>query len=242
MPGGGGEFGGFDPRAAEKKAQEERVAAYEAWRRHGARKGIWTTQVAFRQMAAGQWIPVKSSNVSAIKWSPMDPSYTPSRPKEQAVDVFADSRLQLDTWKPYAYAERGHGSPTVRVRGVDVDARDTGRLRSMMTPREWVKFQQRMLGPVARRGVDTPVNSSWVRKLAPTAKGKKITEETAGILYVRYHDGRVYMYPAMALSEALDMYQSPSKGRHVWEALRWSGRPYQQISGPAVQYRMGEGH
>ena len=133
------------------------------------------------------------------------------------------------------------GTPTVNIRGQMVDVRNTSRIRSLLTVDEWNEYQNRMLSPVASRAPHVPVQTGGLRAIAPTARGKRITVGTVGILFVRFHDSRVYMYPSMTMGDALDFYQAPSKGREVWMALRWAGRPYQQISGPPVKYRMGEG-
>lgn len=242
-------FGALDPRVAEEQAQAKRVAAYEQWQRQGARRGIWTNYVAFVQIASGQWIPVHSSNVSAFRWTPIDRSYQNATltPTEE---LLAERRLAVSgphanpmiaAASHIADVGPGHGTPSVNIRGQYVDVRDTSRIRSLLTPAEWRQFQNRMLEPVPSRAPNVPVQTGGLRKIAPTARGKKITADTMGIFFIRFHDSRVYMYPSTSMSEALDFYQAPSKGKETWVKFRWAGKPYQQISGPAVKYRMGQG-
>ncbi len=243
-------FGQLTQRTASEGAQQKRVASYEEWRRQGARRGIWTNYIAFVQIASGQWIPVHSSNVSAFRWTPIDRNYqgVPLTPTE---DILAERRLaiqgpqasnpQLAAFGQIADVGPGHGTPTVNIRGQMVDVRNTSRIRSLLTPAEFLQYQNRMLEPVQSRAPSVPVQTGGLRAIAPTARGKKITASTVGIFFIRFHDSRVYMYPSITMSEALDFYQAPSKGREVWVEFRWAGKPYQQISGPSVKYRMGQG-
>jgi hypothetical protein len=190
-------------------------------------------------MASGSWIPTHSSNVSAIRWTPIGTNYQ-NVSLTATEDILADRRLAT-TGPNVIDVGSGHGSPSVTVHGQIVDVRDTSRLRSLMTNAEWSAFQNHMLTAQPSRMPAIPVQTGGLRAIAPTARGKRITVDTPGILFVRFHDSRVYMYPAMTLGEALDAYQSPSKGKWVWQRLRLSGRVYQQISGPGVKFRVGQG-
>lgn len=232
------QFATEDATTSARKAQEARVAAYEQAQAAGGRRGIWTNWVGFQQLASGSWIPVASSNVSAIRWIPIDRSVAPAW-RNPAEDILAERRLPS---APHVDTGAGHGSPTVDIRGVQVDARDDSRIRSLLTPTEYRQFQDRMLTAQPSRMPETPVQATGLRAIAPTQRGKRITVQTNGILFVRFHDGRIYMYPSLKLSEALDMYQAASKGRWTWDNLRWSGREYQQIAGPPVRFRVGRGH
>src|SRR5271166_1113502 len=61
------------PQLKAASAQAARVEAYRQWKQQGSKQGFWTRWVGFNKLANRQWIPVHSSNVSAIRWAPSDP-------------------------------------------------------------------------------------------------------------------------------------------------------------------------
>jgi hypothetical protein len=242
-------YASYNPRTGAPAAQERRVAAYDTWRDNGTRRNTWTNWVGYNRMANGRWIPVHSSNVSAIRWAPLNPYGGPTTGQDADQDALANRTIPANEYRSHVnlneLTKRGHGGQIV-INGTTYDTRDTDRLKTLMTPAEFRAYTERMLNPnqppvVLTRGeiVRQPYSTSL--RLKEGHGYETITEATNGILFVRYHDKRIYMYPGISLGDALDMYHSPSKGRWVWDELRWSGRPYQQIAGPPVKYRVGEG-
>ena len=235
--GGESRFGVRTPTVAGRGAQAVRVGQYEQWRQGGSQRNLWTTWAGYYQMASGQWIPVHSSNVSAVRWQAL---------RRGAVQELAPRSIQGGPSHPWyqdmLHVGQGHSARTVTIKGRTLDVRDVTGIRKLLTPRERRYFDKRVLNPVPVRESTAKIDNSFIRRLAPTVSGERITNSSVGNLFVRFHDGRVYLYPYQTLGKALDALQAPSKGRWCWQELRWAGVPYQQIAGPPVKFRVGAGH